>query len=77
MSGPSEDGRPGLQRHIVTSKYSVESKLMLTDTKVLWGRLEKRVFLLLFSLAGTEWCSGRLFTGSGFGLGRLVIETRR
>jgi len=61
----------------ISAEYLVESKLMLTDTKVLWGRLEKRVFLLLFGLACTEWCSGRFLTGSGFGLGRLVIETRR
>jgi len=47
-----------------------------TDTKVLGGSLEERVFLGLGGLAGTEGRSSGLFAGSGFGLGRLVIETR-
>lgn len=48
----------------------------LTDTKVFGTRLEERVLRGLGGLAGTKGCSGGLLTGSGLGLGRLVIETR-
>lgn len=49
---------------------------MDTYTKVLGVGLEERVLLRLGRLAGTKGSSSGLLTGSRFGFGRLVIETK-
>lgn len=47
-----------------------------TDTKVTGLGFEERVFGGLGALVGGARCGSRLLSGTGFGFGRLVIETR-
>jgi hypothetical protein len=53
-----------------------EINILHTDTEGFSVGLEERVFLGLGGLAGTKGRSSGLLAGSGFGFGRLVIETR-
>jgi len=49
---------------------------VLADTEVLGVSLEERVLFSLSRLAGSERSSSGLLARSGFGFGRLVIETK-
>lgn len=49
---------------------------VLTYTEVLGLGLEERVLFRLGRLADTERSSSGFLTGSSFGFGRLVIETK-